>query len=264
VPNDTQGFLRLCQALKKKGTPCGFALGNAVGDANAWTHWALWGHGGRMVDEDNRVVVNSKETAAALEYAAALYQTFIPGTLSWLDPNNNKAFLSGDISLTLNGVSVYYAVKTSKEPGVQKLLADIRHVNMPIGPVGHAAELNPFSPMFIFKYTKYPNAAKEYLRFMMERSQYEAWQSASLGYVQQPLKAYADTPVWKTDPKLLPFRNVPGLTRDNGYAGKLGSASAGAMADYIVVNMFAQAASGASSVKSAMEQAENRAKRYYR
>jgi len=28
--------------------------------------------------------------------------------------------------------------------------------------------------------------------------------------------------------------------------------------------MFAQAASGASSVKSAMEQAENRAKRYYR
>jgi len=264
VPNDTQGFLRLCQALKKKGTPCGFALGNAVGDANAWTHWALWAHGGRMVDENNRVVINSKETAAALEYAAELYQTFIPGTLSWLDPNNNKAFLSGDISLTLNGVSIYYAVKTSKEPGVQKLLSDIQHVNMPIGPVGHAAELNPFSPMFVFKYTKYPNAAKEYLRFMMERSQYEAWQSASLGYVQQPLKAYAETPVWKSDPKLLPFRNVPGLTRDNGYAGKLGSASAGAMADYIVVNMFAQAASGASNIKSAMEQADSRAKRYYR
>jgi len=53
--------------------------------------------------------------------------------------------------------------------------------------------LNPFSPMFVFKYTKYPNAAKEYLRFMMERSQYEAWQSASLGYVQQHsrLRRYA-------------------------------------------------------------------------
>jgi multiple sugar transport system substrate-binding protein len=85
-----------------------------------------------------------------------------------------------------------------------------------------------------------------------------------LGYVQQPLKAYADTPVWKSDPKLLPYRNVPGITRDNGYAGHLGTASAGVMADYIVVNMFAQAASGASSIKSAMEQAESRAKRYYR
>jgi len=118
--------------------------------------------------------------------------------------------------------------------------------------------------MFVFKYTKYPNAAKEYLRFMMEREQYELWQSASLGYVQQPLKAYADTKFWKSDPKLLPYREVPALTRDNGYAGTLGSASAGAMADYIVVNMFAQAASGASSIESAMKQAQSRARRYYR
>jgi multiple sugar transport system substrate-binding protein len=263
-PATTDGFLKLCQALKLKGTPVGFALGNAVGDANAWTHWALWAFGGRLADEDNRVVINSRETAAALEYARALYQTFIPGTLSWLDPNNNKAFLAGDISLTLNGVSVYYVAKTSKEEALRKLIADIQHVNMPVGPSGKPAELNPFTPMFVFKYTKYPNAAKEYMRFMMEREQYEAWQSASLGYVQQPLKAYGETKFWNSDPKLLPYRNVPALTRDNGYAGKLGSASAGVMADYIVVNMFAQAASGASSIKSAMAQAESRAKRYYR
>ena len=263
-PATTDGFLKLCQALKSKGTPVGFALGNAVGDANAWTHWALWAFGGRLADEGNQVAINSKETAAALEYARALYQTFIPGTLSWLDPNNNKAFLAGEISLTLNGVSVYYVAKTSQDQAMRNLVADIRHVNMPVGPSGKPAELNPFTPMFAFRYTKYPNAAKEYLRFMMEREQYEAWQSASLGYVQQPLKAYADTQFWKSDPKLLPYRNVPGLTRDNGYAGKLGTASAGAMADYIVVNMFAQAASGATSIETAIRQAENRAKRYYR
>jgi len=28
---------------------------------------------------------------------------------------------------------------------------------------------------------EYPDAAREYLRFMLERSQYEAWQQASLG-----------------------------------------------------------------------------------
>jgi multiple sugar transport system substrate-binding protein len=263
-PAGTDGFLKLCQALKAKGTPVGFALGNAVGDANAWTHWALWAFGGRVADEGNQVVINSRETAAALEYAKALYQTFIPGTLSWLDPSNNKAFLAGDISLTLNGVSVYYVAKNSPEPALKKMAQDIHHVNMPVGPSGKAAELNPFTPMFVFHYTKYPNAAREYLRFMMEREQYEAWQSASLGYVQQPLKAYADTKFWKVDPKLLPYRNVPALTRDNGYAGKLGAASAGAMADYIVVNMFAQAASGASSIESAMKLAEGRAKRYYR
>jgi len=154
---------------------------NAVGDANAWTHWALWAFGGRLADEDNHVAINSKETAAALEYARALYQTFIPGTLSWLDPNNNKAFLAGDISLTLNGVSVYYVVMTSKEEAVRKLAADIQHVNMPVGP---SRENRPSSirsrAMFLSNIRSIRIAAKEYMRFMMEREQYEAWQSASL------------------------------------------------------------------------------------
>jgi multiple sugar transport system substrate-binding protein len=264
VPGDTENFLKLCRALKKQGKPCGFALGNAVGDANAWTHWALWAHGGRLVNEANEVVINSRQTASALDYARALYETFIPGTLSWLDPNNNKAFLSGEISLTLNGVSIYYAAKNAQEPAIRNLVPDIQHVNMPVGPVSKPAELNPFSPAFVFKHTRYPNAAREYLRFMWEREQYADWQSAGLGYAQQPLKGYADNPIWKSDPKLAPYRRIPELTRDNGYAGTLGTASAGAMADYIVVNMFAEAASGATAIPAAMKRAEARARRYYR
>ena len=38
-PKDTDGFLKLCKALKAKGTPGGFALGNATGDGNTWVHW---------------------------------------------------------------------------------------------------------------------------------------------------------------------------------------------------------------------------------
>jgi multiple sugar transport system substrate-binding protein len=264
VPSDLPNFLKLLQALKAKGTPCGFALGNAVGDANAWCHWVVWSHGGRMVDERNKVTINSKETIAALEYAKAMYETFIPGTLSWLDPSNNKAFLASDISLTLNGISIYYVAKTSPDPAVKALAADIYHAPMPVGPVGRHTELNPFTPGFVFKYTKYPNAAREYLRFMLEKDQYEAWQKASIGYVQQPLKAYRSNPVWTADPKHTPFRDIPERTLDDGYAGTLGAASAGLMADYVMVNMVAEAASGASSSADAAAKAEKRAKRYYR
>ena len=35
----------------------------------------------------------------------------------------------------------------------------------------------------IFKYTKYPKAAKEFLRFMMEDEQMNPWMQASIGYV---------------------------------------------------------------------------------
>ena len=83
--------------LKESGHPPGLALGNAVGDGNAWCNWVVWAHGGALVDENDQVVIDSPETVEALKYAKALYETFIPGTLSWLDPNNNKAFLAGEI-----------------------------------------------------------------------------------------------------------------------------------------------------------------------
>ncbi len=263
-PRNTDAFLKLCQGLKKNGTPPGFALGNATGDANAWCHWLIWAFGGKMVDEQNRVAINSKETAAALEYGRELYQTFIPGTLSWLDPNNNKAFLSGEISLTSNGISIYYAAKTSKDPNMRKIAGDMNHAVFPVGPVGHPTMSALFFTCVIFKYTKYPNAAKEYLRFMMEKEQYEAWQKASIGFVTQPLTFYERNPVWTNDPKHTPFRYSCKNMLPNGYAGSLGAASAGCMADFIVVNMVAESVSGAVSVKDAMSSAEKRAKRYYR
>jgi multiple sugar transport system substrate-binding protein len=263
-PKDLPGFLKLCQGLKTKGMPPGFALGNATGDANTWCHWVVWSHGGKMVDEKNNVVINSPETIAALEYSKQLYETFVPGTLSWLDPNNNKAFLDGQIGLTNNGISIYYAAKTSSDPRLQEIAKDMNHANFPIGPIGRPTECHLVFPMMTFKYTKYPNAAKEYLRFMMEKEQYVPWQQASIGYVAQSLVAYESNPIWTSDPKHTPYRDVMKNMLPNGYAGEMGYASAASMADFIMVNMVAEAASGSKSPKEAVERAQKRAERYYK
>jgi multiple sugar transport system substrate-binding protein len=263
-PKDLPGFLKLCQAMKAKGLPPGFALGNATGDGNTWTHWLVWAHGGKMVDTKNNVVINSPETIAALEYGKQMYETFVPGTLSWLDPNNNKAFLDGQIGITLNGISIYYAAKNSQDPKLKEMAADIGHANLPVGPVGRTTELNLFFPMMVFKYSKYPNAAKAYLAFMMEKAQYEPWQQASIGYVTQPLKAYESNPIWTSDPKHTPYRDAMKIMLPNGYAGEMGYASAATMADFVMVNMVAEAVSGAKSPKEAAERAQKRAERYYK
>ena len=263
VPRDLAGFLKLCQALKAKGTPAGFALGNATGDSS-WTHWLVWAHGGKLVDARNNVVINSPETIAALEYSKQLYETFIPGTLSWLDPNNNKAFLDGQLSLTANGISIYYAAKTSSDPKLQEMAGDIQHAYFPVGLDGKARELNLVFPMMIFKYSKYPNAAKEYLRFMMEKEQYVPWQEASIGYVCHPLGGYESSAFWTADPKKTPYRDCMKNMTTNGYAGTLGYASAAAQADFIVPNMVAEAASGSKTPKEAAERAQKRAERYYK
>lgn len=263
VPKDLDGFLRMMKALKDKGTPGGFALGNATGDGNTWTHWLVWAHGGKLVNEKNEVVIDSPETIRALEYGRELYGTFVPGTLSWLDPNNNKAFLDGQISITSNGISIYYAAKNATDPKVKELEGDINHSNFPIGPVGRPTEFNLFFNQLIYRYTKYPKAAKEFLRFMMEEEQISPWVTASIGYVTPALTVYEKHKVW-SDPKAVPYRDAMKIMLPSGYAGKMGYASAGALADFIIVNMVAEAAAGQNSPKDAAARAQKRAERYYK
>ena len=262
-PKTTDDFLKMLKALKEKGTPGGFALGNATGDG-LWCNWLMWAFGGQLVDKSNKVVIDSPETMKALEFAKEIYATFIPGTLSWLDPNNNKAFLDGQISVTNNGISIYYAAKNSKDDKVKEIAADIQHASFPVGPVGVPTESHLFFNQMVMKYTKYPNAAKEFLRFMMEQEQFDPWLTGAGGYIAQPLRAYEKTAIWTSDPKNTPYRDAVKNMRPAGYAGKLGYASAGAGADFIVVNMVAEAASGSKTPKEAMERAQKRAERYYR
>jgi multiple sugar transport system substrate-binding protein len=262
-PRDTDGFLRMFRGVKEKGMPGGMALGNATGDG-LWCNWLVWAFGGKLVDPNNKVVIDSAETLKALEYGTELYATFIPGTLSWLDPNNNKAFLDGQISVTNNGISIYYAAKNSADPKVKEMAADIQHASFPVGPVGVPTESHLFFNQMIMKYTKYPQATKEFLRFMMEQEQFDPWQTGAGGYVAPPLAAYAKGAVWTVDPKNTPYRDAVKNMRPAGYAGRLGYASAGAAADFIVVNMVAEAVSGSRTPKEAMERAQKRAERYYK
>ena len=262
-PKDTAGFLAMYKALKDKGTPGGMALGNATGDG-LWCNWLVWSHGGMLVDKSNKVIIDSAETLKALEYGKELYANFIPGTLSWLDPNNNKAFLDGQISVTNNGISIYYAAKNSKDDKVKEMASDIQHASFPIGPVGVATESHLFFNQMVMKYTKYPQAAKEFLRFMMEQEQFEPWLTGAGGYIAQPLRAYEKASVWTADPKNTPYRDGVKNMRPAGYAGRLGYASAGAAADFIMVNMVAEAVSGSKTPKEAAERAQKRAERYYK
>ena len=263
-PKTTDQLLDMCQKLKKSGHPAGFALGHAVGDANAFCYWLLWAFGGNLIDENGKVVINSKETIEALKYVKALYPTFIAGTNSWLDPSNNKAMLAGEIAATQNGVSLYFSAKNSPDPSLQKIAADMNHARMPMGPSGKLAESANAINAMIFKHTKYPNAAKAYMTYMMEAPQYDRWLTDSFGYWGQPLKAYESSAVWTNDPKVAVYKDTMADSRWLAYPGAITEASGAVVADYVVVDMMAAAATGQSSPEDAAKEAERRAKRYYR
>jgi multiple sugar transport system substrate-binding protein len=261
-PTTTDAFLELAKATKKNGTPGGCAFGHASGDANTWLHWCLWTHGGNLVDKDDKVIINSPETAKALEYAKQLYDNMIPGTVSWNDASNNKAFLAGEIHWTNNGISIYVAAK--KDLTKKEIAEDIDHAYYPVGPVGKPTELHLMFPLAIMTYSKYPQASKALAAFMLEAENFNKWIEASQGYLTHCLNAYDANPVWTADPKTTPFRDVGKRTLTAGGLGSVGERSATAIADFVVVDMFANYVSGREDVKGAIKIAERQAQRIYR
>lgn len=262
VPTDHAGLLKLCQALKKINKPAGFALGNAVGDANGFANWMLWSHGGALVDDDGKVIINSKETLNALNFVKELYPTFVSGTMSWNDISNNRAYASNELFFTANGVSLYFALKN--DPATKPIADDTEHAPLVKGLASTAPMSATVLNGMVFKHSKFPNAAKAYLAFMMEAEQYDPWLTGCLGYWSHPLKAYDKSKVWESDPKIALYRDTMNNQFWSGYKGPITQAAGTVTAEYVLVQMFASVASGQATPADAAKEAERRTRRYYR
>jgi len=261
-PDDHAGFLDLCRKLRALNKPPGFALGNAVGDGNGFANWLVWSHNGYLVDPDGRVAINSPETIAALEYLKELYPTFIPGTIAWTDISNNRAYAAQELWLTSNGVSLYFALKN--DPATAAIAEDTQHTLMPKGKAATSPMAGLTLNAMLFRHSRFPNAAKALIAFLMEAEQYDPWLQANLGYWSQPLANYAESAVWKGDPKVAIFRDVMKSDYWIGYKGPISQASAAVNAEYIMVQMCASVASGQATPQQAVREAERRAQRHFR
>jgi multiple sugar transport system substrate-binding protein len=262
VPEDHAGFLRLCQALRRINKPAGFALGNAVGDGNGFASWLVWSFGGFLVNPDGSPGINSRETIAALNYLRELYATFIPGTLAWGDISNNRAYASNELFLTQNGVSLYFALKN--DPATLPIANDTEHTLMPKGLASTAPNAGLTLNAMLFRHSRFPNASKALLAFLMETPQYDPWLQANLGYWAHPLNAFGASATWMGDPKVAIFRDTMDSEFWNGYRGPLTEGSAAAAADYVLVQMCASVASGQATPEAAAREAERRAARFFR
>ncbi|MGH7152369.1 MAG: extracellular solute-binding protein, partial [Acetobacteraceae bacterium] len=214
--------------------------------------------------EHGKVTLESKPTIDALKYVAELYKQMIPGTIAWNDSGNNKAYAAGDIALTFNGVSIYYVLKNSPDQKLREMAVDTMHQKVPQGLAKRSPMSAAIMNAMLFKHSKYPNAAKEYLRFMMEAPQYGPWLSNCIGYWSEPLKAYAKMKFWAKDPKLGPYANAMDTIYYDGYAGPISAAASAVVANYTIVDMFASVATGNATPEAAAKQAARQAQRYYK
>ncbi|HVC64203.1 MAG TPA: extracellular solute-binding protein [Candidatus Dormibacteraeota bacterium] len=240
---------KLFTALKKKGKPYGQTLGHTFGDAPVFTYTMLWAFGGAETDQSGKkVVLNSKGAVEAVKFMQAFWKEACDeGGLAWDDTNNNRAFHAGEISATLNGASIYLVAKRQKDKikddKGEPMWTDIDHAPLPAGPAGaYLLFLNHGHA--VMKHSKNPKLAKDLIRWLHKKENYEKWFVSQKGFATPPTQQWEKHKMWEEDPVMAPFKVAGRLGLTPGHAGPSDRKAAEALTKYIITDMYAKAIQG--------------------
>jgi len=251
-PSNWDDYRAAGKKLKANGHTMGQTVGHTFGDAPTWAYPLMWSFGGKEVMADGKtVVLNTKETVDSVKYMAGLWKDALDeGGLAWDDSSNNRAFLSGTCSCTLNGASIYLEAKRKPdayqtEKGTP-LWQDILHAPLPKGAAGQFGYHLPMSNM-LMKYSKNQAAAKEFLRWITSKPVYQTWFNSQQGYSVGPTTVWEQDKIWDVDPVMLPYRVAARAGRFPGYAGPADRKAAEGLSKYLIIDMYAKTIQGMSA-----------------
>jgi ABC-type glycerol-3-phosphate transport system substrate-binding protein len=192
-------------------------------------------------------------------------ETMDEGGLAWDDTNNNRAFLSGTVSATNNGASIYIEAKKKPDTYLTEkgtpMWQDIQHADIPKGVLGPFNLPGTFTDM-LMGYSKNQKAAKDFLRWAHSKDVFDEWFTSQQGYTCGATKMWETHKVWEADPVLKPFHDLPAKGRLVGYAGPPNRKAAEVVTKYIVVDMYAKAIQGMPAEEAAKWAYSEAAKAY--
>ena len=266
-PKTYEELRQVATKLKKKGKPYGQTLGHTFGDAPGWAYPLLWNFGGMETDKAGKTALDSKGSVEAVKFMTAFWKDACDeGGLAWDDTNNNRAFMGGEISATLNGASIYIASKRGqdkiKDDKGEPMWTDIDHAPLPAGPAGaYLLFLNHSDA--IMKYSKNQKLAKDFLKWIHQPDNYGKWFQSQEAYSVGATKKWENDPMWaKVDGPLKMFRTAAQNTRLFGYAGPSTAKSTEVFTKYIITDMYAKAAQGMKA-EDAVAWADGELKKIY-
>jgi multiple sugar transport system substrate-binding protein len=240
-PDTWEEFLDAGRRLKKAGHPYGMSMGHGYADNNSWLLPLLWGFGGQAVAKDGKTItLDSAETARAVDYVRTLYkEACIDDCIGWLDPANNKAFLTSQISCTNNAMSIMISAKRDL-PEMGKV---IDHAENPRGPKGRFHSLVAVNHG-IFAHTPDPAAAKQFLRWLMDPKQLAPWYRSAQMYHAPYLHAYDKDGEWDKEPRFKPFHKLLESAKLVSWPAPADRRAGEVVNKWILIDMFAKACTG--------------------
>ena len=132
-----------------------------------WMFEHLWAYyGGGMLENRSStgVIMDKPPYREGLEKAFAYVVKFLdekltpPDSTEWVDISNNLAYIQGRVAMTLNALSIYYALLNEKPELAAKTKLFLPPVSVDLGD----------ESVFIFKTTKYPDLAKDLVYYLFK------------------------------------------------------------------------------------------------
>lgn len=247
-PKTWDAYREAGKKLKAKGFPIGQSLGQSFGDPPTFVYPFLWSHGVTEVDDKGKVAINSPAAVEAVKYMVAFWKDSMDeGGLAWDDSSNNRAFLTGTICSTLNGASIYIESKRKpdqyKDDKGQPLHLDIAHAPLPAGPKGQFG-FHTYTSHVIPKYSKNVSAAKNLLRFIHKRENYDGWFTTGQGFYTPGNESWQTHKLWSANPVMAPYALAGKQGKTPGYPGEPNAKAAEVLTKYLLGNMMADAIKG--------------------
>jgi multiple sugar transport system substrate-binding protein len=259
APPDTwEDALRIGKKLKAKGVAWGEALGHCPVDCITTVYSILWAYGAKEVEKDGRTIaLNSPETAKALDFIKrAAAEAWPSGVVGWDNASNNRAFLGGQLGMTVNAATIWYASK-KQAPAIS---ASINHAPIPRGPAARAIPFWPTS-LAIFAHSKQQALAKDLVRHLTDGPQMARWLDSTEGAGAGLLAGLGKLEKAR-DPKLAVVPKAIEWGRLPGWPGPPTRESAEVHAKYVLVDMAQNVVKG-TPIPQAIEQTVAELKRIY-
>ena len=185
-------YLTTAEKLFKAGYPVGLPMGQSS-DAVDWVGALFNSFGVVMVDDKDRIKINSDETRRAFEYLKKLMAVNPPEVYAWDDAGNNRWLISGKGSSIMNPPSAWAVAKRDNGTVAENCWTH----PMPRGPKGRfVGQLPQFYG--IWGFSKNKTAAKDLLLHLSQKESIKQLVAASFGYDLPSFKSMYDLDTWKT------------------------------------------------------------------
>jgi ABC-type glycerol-3-phosphate transport system substrate-binding protein len=245
------------------GVQLGIGMSNEV-DSNMAGRALLWSFGGAVQDEHERVVINSPETVAAVDFMRRLFrQTMTDEVFSWTPASNNQGLIAGRLSYILNSISAYRTAQMAN-PDVA---SDVFFTHALKGPAIGLVASHVIYNWVIPKHAQNVDAATEFLlhytaNFEQATSNSQLYDLPAFGNLVPKLVDWLRTDPFESRPadKLAVLADATRWSTNVGHPGSANAAIGDVFATFVIPNMFARAARGQLSPKDAVAEAESKIK----